>query len=93
MSVGTGLCEASESFVDVIVSGTGKPKACYNIPNTDDRTFQLFLTTNEVGVHLGNQQSIATLDIGLYHAVCTYYYYCSMLLCVLQDNMPGMVTS
>ena len=56
------LCEASETFVSVtLLHDTSTSNACFNIPNTDDRTFQLFFTTDVLGVHLGNQQAIATL--------------------------------
>ena len=63
LHIGTGLCETAQTLANVIVlNGTSTPKACFNISNTDDRTFQLFFTTNVIGVHLGNQQAIATLD-------------------------------
>lgn len=63
--------EVCETSINVnLVNGTRTSKACFDIPNIDDRTFQLHLTTDVLGVHLGNQQAIATLEVGI-----TQYYY------------------
>ena len=68
---GTDICEASETFVNVIVlNGTNTPKACFN--NYPTRMIEHSNSSslpNLVRIHLGNQQAIATLDIGLYHVM------------------------
>ena len=51
----------------ILLTGTRTPEVCFDIPNEDDRTFQLFFTTSVVGVHFGNQLAIATLEVIIYY--------------------------
>ena len=74
------MCEASETFNNaILLNGTRTPKACFDIPNTDDRIFQLFFTTNVLGVHLGNQQAIATLEV----IIAIYYVFANCVVHVV----------
>ena len=52
------FCGAKEVSMNITLSAT---ETCFVIPISHDRTFYLFTSVNDFGIHLNNQLTIVTL--------------------------------